>query len=270
MLHYWWEVFWDGVWTSIEAIGQPLQVLLYSAFILVLGGFLIWRRHGWQAMKENIAKTLGEVLLVGAIAWIPFLLFYIARASYVRWKTADDEARRIDQDFTKYKEQTTKPQIVADIVETNIAPTSKKTKMSLYPAATEGNAIVTLIVRVKNLAMPSIAAGWKVHAKLKNGSLVAGTLLQIPATITLADGNGKVQKTIWAEDALYDKAFKSPLQTGAEIYGALLIYVPAPFEEVDKGTFVLEWNDVTDQTHSSESPYFGGDNLATYPGMRRN
>jgi hypothetical protein len=52
MLNYWWEVFWEGAGASIEGIGQTLQVLLYSGLIFILGGILIWRRHGWQGLTS--------------------------------------------------------------------------------------------------------------------------------------------------------------------------------------------------------------------------
>lgn len=172
MARYWWEVFWEGFWNSIEAIGQPLQVLLFSALVVLLGGFFIWQKHGWQAMKENLVKTIAEVFLVGLIAWLPFLFAYILRASYLRWNNANQSTQAAEaknQEFQKKFDQLTMPRF--EVAHGQIAISSANV---VYPKVTEQRTIIILPVTVFNHGAPSVIRDMRMTVHFKEGEELRG------------------------------------------------------------------------------------------------
>lgn len=201
MFEYWREVFWDGVLASLDAVGQPLQVLLYAAVVFGLGALLIWYRHGWQAMRENIIRTIGEILFVGVLAWVPFLVFYVARTSYLRWKDEQVRADNAEKEIKTLRQRD-----------------SKGLSLRIGGFITSGvdfdSTLVQVTVIASNDGEPTTASDWDMKIATAN------------ATITSHHAFGEKLVKNSLEIPRLDVSFQQPVGTVGEMPGYVSFIVP--------------------------------------------
>jgi hypothetical protein len=134
-----------------------------------------------------------------------------------------------------------------------------------------GQAAVMFWVSVANLGMQSIADGWRLETILLDGRRITSNATMMPETVTFHLANGRT-RTIYREDALYNKLV-NPLPQGGKVVGVLLFVMPdIKFDEVQmRGvSFTLRFNDVTGKSYES-SKILSGQNagdIEYFPGMR--
>lgn len=83
---YFKEVLWEAVSSSLEGIGHTWQGFIFAALILLIGAGQVYLAGGWEPAKANLYEQLIFVVGYALLAWLPFLLVHIVRASYTKWK----------------------------------------------------------------------------------------------------------------------------------------------------------------------------------------
>jgi hypothetical protein len=240
MVRYWWDVFKDGFWASIDAIGQPLQVLAYASLAFVLGGILIWHRHGWQAMKDDIYKTAVEVVFVGLLAWIPFFIVSVGQISYLRWKVANDAslAAKKETDAANQKlEDLRRPKLSGRFNQAAKGDTSRGCELFID-------------ISIKNSGAPSIATGWYLSANSEGFNIdkLAPTL--IPDDFTVND-HGKVVAKFEGDFRLEDRTSRAAIMPGVPIGGWLRFIFPDISQDKLVGAQIaLHFQDVDENQYS--------------------
>lgn len=126
-----------------------------------------------------------------------------------------------------------------------------------------------IAVTISNRGMPSIADGWQLTVKLRDGRSVKGVIQTIPQSIKVNRSDGVL--TYYGADALYDKVSTNPIESGGQKSGLLLFNLPDVIasDASQSGTeFSLRFIDVAKNEYRCSQILSGEDHMPFYvPGI---
>jgi hypothetical protein len=252
VLKYWWDVFWEGASASIEAVGQPLQVLVYSLLILILGWFLLFRKQGWRAVKQDAATSVGKAILIAIIAWTPFLFYHVCRASYLKWQAADQSAAAHQEETKKCETQLAElnqPLFHTEIADMMYGP---------FPGSPNTDAILIVTASITNTGAPSIADHMGLTVNV--GGVDMNVVPVLPARDKeFINGHGH-SVIILSSDFLPRKATDQPIPRGGEVYGYVQgVLKGVSLEKARQPSTVvkLHFFDVNGKRYETQTPLMG-------------
>lgn len=162
MRQFWWGILIKSLRESLQAIGKEPSDILFSLFVFLIVGFILLVRQGWPkglaAMKDKIGKVISEDFAIVLCLFILLTLFHMVRNSYLKWKSADDEARQTKLDFDEYRSHQQKPDFRV-----------KVTGLVLAPGGEKDTAVVGAIAPISNLGAPSAISGFWLEVKFDDG-----------------------------------------------------------------------------------------------------
>lgn len=230
MVRYFWEVFTKGFWSSLEAIGQPLQVLLWAFLVSSLTLLLVWHRNGWQAMRANLLKTVVEVISIGLVAWLPFLAAYVLRASYTRWKAESNHVVAIEKERDGIKAQldAERDQNHPRFEITHGSTITGGMTIITETGEREEHTSVFIPVTVYNHGSPSVLRGTRLIVTLQDGTEVEGERI-VPSQkeLIFKDLNLRFSR----DQSLAIKGSASPIPTGGLCDGFVTFALPPGLRE---------------------------------------
>lgn len=207
-------------------------------------------------MKNNVYKTILEVVLIALSAWLPFLVFHVARVSYLRWKSADGYAKKVERDFRNYKEdvEARKPDLRPEITLLVLAPAGEK----------EADVVVMLSARISNLGSPGVVLDFWMDLELSDSRVLHGEFPIPPArTVKLFFGETPSGKMYFSgANHLVNTVAANPLDTNAATIGWLTaVFRGITKQQVidQKGVIVLTCSDVTGRKTSARRDFGQGD-----------
>jgi len=230
---YWWSVLVDGFWSSLEAVGQTLQVLIWAAIVFAIGLWRVGKHGGWAEMKKHVAQTWLEIVVVGVVAWLPFFVVYTARSSYLHWKNEQGTALQYKAEADTLQEELNglaAPNLQGKIEFVNFGNNRKN-----------GFLAITLEALITNTGAPSVAESFELYVTLLDGRKIYLPISVPPTALSLSFGKG-AELIFKAQDFLPEKALSTPIPRGGAVSGFLqgyLIGTGVTRADVDRnGTYV--------------------------------
>jgi hypothetical protein len=95
MAEYWLSVALRSAINSFDSIGVNWGGAIYSAMVLAMGAFTVFRFYR-QEFRDHVLRNVLLVMLMGVVAWVPFFFWHLIRTPYlIQQKTIIDMSEQI-------------------------------------------------------------------------------------------------------------------------------------------------------------------------------
>jgi hypothetical protein len=244
-----WPHFKSLLWNSFLYYPAIFSGNWFTVGVLPPLAFLFAERDNLRRLRTMTSAELKKAVRNGGI----LAAFYVALFCWAIVHTVYQDhqdlvaSKRSERgalnDANRRLDSLTMPNLSGKIESTLTAPTGEGNKATL----------LTAIASIRNLGAPTILYGWDASLKLKDGRIVPGRMVPMPAEGLVRLGIGPSDDYVIREyvaDHLFVKTSDHPITQGGGATGWMQVLFDVPTSEVALSTLSIMFSDINAKPHT--------------------